>query len=150
MIQRLQTVFLIQSIFLSIALLFVPSGWYETSLGNHAVGLVAHDSKEIQSGLVHNLAIFINFGALVLGSLIIFFYKRRELQIRLSYLLIFLWLILAAVISFFPLLTANSILSYKINWLAPSICIVGIAAVLLAIRGIKKDINLLKSAERIR
>lgn len=150
MIQRIQTIFLVQSVFLSLALLFIPSGWYETSLGSNSVGLVAHDLNDVHSGLIHNLAIFVNFGALVLGSLIIFLFKRRELQIRLSYLLIALWLVLGILISFLPLLSASSILIYKTNWLSPIICLVGIIAVILAIRGIRKDVHLLKSADRIR
>jgi hypothetical protein len=108
------------------------------------------ESDVFQSATGHFAAIGLNFLNLVLASLIIFLYKQRSLQIKLSYLLMVLWLILGATVKFCPLLPANQIEAVHISWLAPLASLVACIAIYIAIRGIQKDIDLLKSADRIR
>jgi hypothetical protein len=78
-------------------------------------------------------------------------FKKRELQMRLCYVLILLQLALTAIVSFCPVvITEGSVASYENSGLASIIGIVGMMSAYLAARFIKKDIELLRSADRIR
>lgn len=150
MIQRKQTLFFIQSIFLSLALLFIPS--VKLLLGDKEISLsmVAYEGTDVQTGGGHSAAVAINFIILALVSLTVFLFKRRELQIKLTYVGMLLWLVLAAMILFCPFTSTTDAIQSHVQVIAPIICVVGITALFFAQRFIKKDIDLLKSADRIR
>ena len=150
MIQRKQTLFLLQSIFLSVALLFLPSVSVFSGGKENKLSMVAFEGVDLHSTAGHSAAIALNFLNLVLVSLIIFIYKKRELQIKLSYVSIVLWLVLGSMLVFCPFAEGSAIESSSVHPLAPIICVVAIAALYFAQRFIKKDIDLLKSADRIR
>ncbi len=150
MIQRKQTLFFIQSIFLSLALLFIPS--VKLLLGDKeiALSMVAYEGTDVQTGGGHAAAVAINFIILALVSLTVFLFKRRELQVKLTYVGMLLWLVLAAMIMFCPFASDAGNVQSQVQVIAPIICVVGLVALFFAQRFIKKDIALLKSADRIR
>lgn len=151
MIQRRQTLFLLQLVFLGIALLFVPLGTVSSATASESIFLVPFRIPEFQSTIGHSTAIFLNFACLILAFTTIFFYKKRELQIKLCYLQMILWLILGLMIAFCPFVQkTENIISVQSNYFGSIICIVSILAAYLAARNVKKDIDLLKSADRIR
>ncbi|MBL7933567.1 MAG: DUF4293 family protein, partial [Bacteroidia bacterium] len=93
----------------------------------------------------------LNFANLILAFTTIFLYKRRELQIKLCYVQIVLWLILGLMIAFCPFVQRTDVVvSVQSNYFGSIICIVSMLAAYLAARNVKKDIDLLKSADRIR
>lgn len=150
MIQRKQSLFLLQSIFLSVALLFVPSVKLTLNDSEITIGMVAFEHDGITATAGHSAAVAINFGILALVSLIVFLYNRRELQVKLIYVSMVLWLVLGATIAFCPFAEGSVIVSASVQVLAPIICLVAIVALYFAQKFIKKDIALLKSADRIR
>jgi hypothetical protein len=150
MIQRKQSLFFLQSIFLSAALLFLPVCSFQLYGIRNDVSLVLFEANGAMSSGLHQAAVLINFLTLALVSLIVFLYRRRELQVRLSMLSILLWLVLGTLLSFGQFVVAAEPVQTPVNWLAVFICLVAIVALVFAIRFIKKDINLLKSADRIR
>lgn len=151
MIQRRQTLFLLQLVFLGIALLFIPLGTVSSSKASENIFLVPFHNPDFISTLGHTVAIFLNFACLILAFTTIFLYKRRELQIKLCYVQMALWLLLGLMIAFCPFVQkTETITSLQSNYFGSIICVVSIVAAYLAARNVKKDIDLLKSADRIR
>ena len=150
MIQRKQTLFLFELIFLGIALLFVPSGKITTAANSYELYLVPISNAELHSSPGHYAAVFINFTALVLAFVAVFLYKQRTMQMRLCYIMVVLWTILTLMIAFCPFVNSSVTTSVEISYVAIAIGVFGMLAAFLAAKYIKKDIDLLKSADRIR
>jgi hypothetical protein len=150
MIQRKQTLFLFELIFLGIALLFVPSGNVATPASSYELYLVPINNAEIHSSPGHYAAIFINFTALVLAFVAVFLYRQRTMQMKLCYVMLILWTVLTLMIAFCPFVNSSVTPSAHVSYLAVAIGAFGMLAAYLAARYIKKDIELLKSADRIR
>ncbi len=149
MIQRKQSLFLIELIFLGLALLFIPCQSIITANGASPVFL--QPLVDFQSTAGHYAAIAINFLALVLSTVTIFSFKRRALQVRLCYVLIVLWVILTAMMLFCPFVVkTDAITAVNVNYFVAAIGFFAIVAAYFAAHFIKKDIDLLKSADRIR
>ena len=124
MIQRKQTLFLLLSLFASGILFFYLN------------------ENKLQSNILHYVGISVNLIASLLALITIFLFKKRTLQVKLSYALMLLQLALTLIISF----TSTS----SNSGLASIIGIVGAMGAYFAVRYIKKDIEILKSADRIR
>lgn len=152
MIQRRQTLFLILLTFLGIALMFIPSlKVSKPSEELFAVFLVPIEHISLSSSLGHTAAILINFVALILSCLTIFIYKKREVQAKLCYVLMILWLSLTLMIEFCPFVVLpDSSFMVESTHFGTLIGILGMFAAYLSLHYIKKDIELLKSADRIR
>lgn len=151
MIQRKQTLFLFQLVFLGIALLFIPCVTVITTTTTHEVLLIPLNNPEVTSTMGHIAAVLINFLGLVLAFIAVFLYQRRQIQLKLCYAMMILWLVLTAMMAFCPFVEANvAVESIKVNYLALVVGGFGILAAYMAARYIKKDIELIKSADRIR
>jgi len=125
MIQRIQTVYLFFVFCLMLILVFFPfsSSWMAL----------------LVTGLVGALAM-----------ITVFLYKKRRLQLKISYLILFLLILLYA----FYFIFEGQILSFSeffrqtgYTFLIP---LVSCVLVYLAIRGIKKDEKLIRSLDRLR
>lgn len=154
MIQRVQTLFLLQLVFLSVSLLFVPVQFID---GLDAKLDLAVPISLLPSGPTlasstggHYTAIALNLLGIALALITIFIFKKRELQVKLGYVLMLVYVALAAMIAFCPFVSAENSPTVRTNIFSYIICAVCILSAWLAIRFIKKDINLLKSADRIR
>lgn len=149
MIQRKQTLFLIELIFLGLSLLFVPcQDIFTASAATHVYLMPLID---FQSTAGHLFAVALNFIGLVLATVTIFLYKKRELQVKLCYAILVIWLVLPAMMLFCPFVVkSETITEVRINYFVVAIAVFSIIAAYLAARFIKKDIDLLKSADRIR
>lgn len=88
------------------------------------------------------LGMAINACAALLAFVAIFIYKKRALQVKLCYALMLLQLTITLLVSFSSI-SSNS-------ELASIIGVVGMMSAYFAAYFIKKDIELLKSADRIR
>lgn len=151
MIQRRQTLFLIQLVFFGIALLFVPSIKVLVPSGPVSVFFVPPAGDTFSSSPGHLAAIAINFAALLISSVAIFLYKRRELQAKLCYALMLLWLTITLMVEFCPFVKlSEGVSSIENTHFGTLIGIFGMLAAYLALRYIRRDIELLKSADRIR
>ena len=83
---------LIQIIFLGLSLLFVPCQNIFTKTVVTNVYLAP--LTEYQSTLGHLFAVALNFLGLIVAAITLFTFKKRELQIKLCYSLIVIWLVL--------------------------------------------------------
>ncbi len=86
-------------------------------------------------------AVFLNLLSILLAAITIFLFKNRKLQIKITYFLIFINFLLFAALYF-----SNS----PNNLSAILIPAIAIASAYMAIRYIKKDDALVRSADRIR
>ena len=150
MIQRKQTLFLLELLFLGIALLFVPNSTIVTPNSSVSVCLLPLQAPFVSS-TSHYTAIALNMAGLALTLITIFLYKRRELQMKLCYVLLIIWILLA-----FMVVTGNfvekgvEITTLERNYSALVISVFAMSAAMLAARFIRKDIDLIRSADRIR
>ncbi|MCL6103195.1 MAG: DUF4293 domain-containing protein [Bacteroidetes bacterium] len=154
MIQRIQTLYLIVADLLMALLFFVPFSEMVGKDGSlYSFGLSGLVSEGPAGGKIDEGAwlLFI-LACLILGtnSLIIFLFKNRVLQMRLSTIVVFLLLGLT-LFSYISIYRSNDILgggySLKIYLAFPLIAAI---FVYLAIRGMVKDERLVKSIDRIR
>ncbi len=151
MIQRKQTLFLAGGALLSLLLLFVPNHVVTLQKMNYSLCLMPPTTPDFIGTLGFNTAVAINFLMMVLSFLAIFLYKKRELQVKLSYGICLLGLVLAAMCQFCPFVVIDEQVSGVKNtfvglFIGLSIALFGFMAQFF----IKKDIELLKSADRIR
>ena len=150
MIQRKQTLFLFLLFVTGIGLLFVPSNTVTLNKTLTGIALLPYHSVEFDSTAWHFLAIALNFIAIVLAFITVFLYKKRSLQIKFCYVLMLLELSITLVTSFSPLVVKSELILVESTGFGSLIGIIGMMSAYLAARLIKKDIELLKSADRIR
>lgn len=150
MIQRKQTLFLFQLIFCGIALLFIPSHKILSNQLSTDVFLIPSKDGSFASTTGHLAAIALNLIGLTLTFVTIFLFKKRELQIKLCYALMLIWITLIAMICFCPFVVATANMAVSINYFSSMIGVFALLAAWFAIKFIKKDIDLIKSADRIR
>lgn len=147
MIQRKQTLFLLALILTSISLLFIPVGTASYNGLPINFSLRLKNAGEFNSTLWHFAAVSLNALAILLAFVTIFIYRKRVLQIQLCYALMLIELAIALIVSFCP---QSHLFPTESSGLGIIVCIVGLMSAYLAARYIKKDIELLKSADRIR
>jgi hypothetical protein len=148
MIQRKQTLFLLQSLFFNIALFFIPNKYFITDLLNkQALYLI----PVVNSSIGHYVAITINCLMIILTLIVIFLFKKQSFQLTLSKILSFFWILLLLMILFCPFLNKETNdIKITTNYFSIFICFAGLLTTIFACKLIKRDIELLKSSERIR
>lgn len=150
MIQRIQTLFLIEMIFLGISLFFVPIQFLADNGNSSPVHLIPMKSVMIEATLGLYSAAGISVITILLSLINIFLFKKRELQVKICYLLVILYVILICMIAFCPFVVIKDPVTVNDNVFAYVILIVSSLSAYLAAFFIKKDIELIKSADRIR
>jgi len=150
MIQRIQTLYLFSLVILSVVLLLLPSA--EASFSNHQIPIyLLPISGELFHASVGQLAAMtINVISLLTTLICIFLYKKRVLQLKLSYALMIVWLAMTLILSFVPLAQEQEGMGLINTNFGSLLGIFGMLGAYMAARHIKKDIELLKSADRIR
>jgi peptidoglycan/LPS O-acetylase OafA/YrhL len=133
MIQRIQSLYLFLYIIIKCFLLYLST--IERNLFHFFI-----DGFDLYNVLL----IFLVF----LSALTLFSFKKRKIQIKISYLLIMIQLILLILISVTAYKADNSI-KFLENC-QPLLYFLGLLLLLLSIRGIKKDQNIIDSIDRIR
>lgn len=150
MIQRKQTLFLLALFFAALSLTVINCNFLDVRGAKTGVSLLIIPNQDLKPSIWHYLGGGIDLIILLLSVITIFLFKNRELQIKLCYVLMLLQLALTAVVSFCPVVDLQGYITYENSGLASIIGIIGMMAAYLAARFIKKDIELLKSADRIR
>jgi hypothetical protein len=151
MIQRIQSLFLLQLLLLGFVLMYVPCARVIAGGEHTDICLLPVSNVHFHSSAGHWAAIALNFLALALGFLTLFLYNRRALQKKLCLVLCGAWLVLTLMMAFCPFIEGtDGPVDYAINYYAVIIGLLGTVGALVAARFIQRDINLLKSADRIR
>ncbi len=154
MIQRIQTLYFLIADLIIAALYFLPCAAFADKNGKlylfNLFGVIADGIGKGELVLQSWPLLVMTSLIVILLVLVIFRYKDRLQQTKLAYLILFLQISLTALIYFY-IWKSNGILggsySLKISFTFPLISAV---LVWLAIRGIAKDEQLVKSIDRIR
>ncbi len=146
MIQRIQTVFLFLSAVLSGVLFFVPMALFK--IGDEIVKLSVLNF-ETRPNVLPLLILAILM--LIVPIVTIFLFRKRELQLKLSSLNVFLNAVFCGLIFLFYVDKMQEMLSvdalYAFGTYVP---LINMVLSVLAMRWIRKDIELIKSVDRLR
>jgi len=154
MIQRIQSIYLFLVGVISLILFFLPICEFNSATTSYPVMLTDAFSQSAVSRPSGLLYMAIINGFIIIDSfIIIFMFKKRVLQVKMATVVLIMllaFIILLMVIS--GLRSEGSqieglVKSYKIGAFLPPISVI---LTMLAIRGIKKDEALVRSADRIR
>ena len=163
MIQRIQSVFLILIAMIGISIFFLPLVHF--SVVTYSFDIFVTGIKNLDSANPFSFSISMMFHMIILIVLIltaigtIFLYKRRDLQIKLCKFgmmvnIVFVFLIYmfadnikSKFVAKLALVPEFVVVNFKIGSILPLIMLV---LFILAIRFIKKDDELVKSADRLR
>lgn len=159
MIQRIQTIYLFGLAFIFAILPFLPLYTYQlpatttpVDVRLQAVWTGFVDSINPEKALLGALLLLVAILGLAIYTLVSF--KKRKFQILMCKVLMLLVLIFTSIILYFPekYLGANSGLKtvyFHYNWPA-YLPLIALVMVFLAQRAIKKDEDLVRSADRLR
>lgn len=149
MIQRIQSLYLAAIIVLSILMFFLP--FQDIAMGNvhHSLSLMPGSMNGMVKSFIY-VPILVNFSVMVLSLICIFLFRNRKLQMRLCMAILALSAVLIS-----NLFTFHYIKSIPDTYTAnPAIAcifpVLNVVFALLARQAIKKDEELVRSADRIR
>jgi hypothetical protein len=155
MIQRIQTIYLFLVFIFAIVFLFLPLGTLYTgamAFDINAWKIESADDTQIleYSGYLRIMVLVVPFLIMILSLITTFMYKQRLLQIKLGKLNTLLHVLLI-VVTFFYLddirIAYSGDLSYGIGIIFPLISMI---LIIIANRAIRRDENLVRSADRLR
>lgn len=154
--QRIQTVYLIVAIALCIFLFSLPLAEVTVDEVVNIFDILGLIGRKAGDRIFSTYAIAsLNAVSILLSAVVIFLYKRRQLQIKLTQLNLFVQAAMIAVFFFMVDMAASEIQgmgsTIKVDYSGGSIVIlVPIIFVFLALKAIKKDEALIRSADRLR
>jgi len=148
MIQRKQTLFLLALVIIAISQFFITFQNIVISNGHWPICLMPGSSSDITNSNIYFPIVF-NIIILVLSIIIIFLFKNRVLQYKLSNLLVVLNIFLVGLFFLLSYIKEGQTgtVSYQFGSFLPLISAV---FAFLAAHFIKKDEQLVRSADRIR
>jgi hypothetical protein len=148
MIQRKQSLLLLSIALFSTLLLFLP--YAEVIINGKIFEMPLIPTGEIETNTAFSIAIALNFLVLILSFATIFLYKKRELQIKLCYVICVACLALLGLTIFVPFIELKEGIQITKGFITTALLGVMFIDSFIATIFIKKDIELLKSADRIR
>lgn len=107
-------------------------------------------SPQLHSTPAQWLGLLFNFFNLMFSFIIILIYRKRILQRNLACVSALIWVLLTGIIAFIPLVEVQNNTDYSIGFWAIAISVIGFICQVMAAQYIKRDIDLLKQANRIR
>lgn len=157
MIQRIQTVYLFLVVVINSLLLFIPLANINFSvLGEASYSLTSFRGTGATPEVILSPSLLLIFEAIIIALLAlitIFLYNKRRIQIRLCTLNIFLNIgLILSIFFYLEKYVENTygkviIIDYKAGAYLPAI---SLFLLFLALRGVKKDEALVRSADRLR
>ena len=151
MIQRKQSLLLFQVIFLGISLIIIPVVNVTIAQSVRHVSLFLNQTDpEITTSTGHLAATLLNFVAVLLSLFTLLQFKKLALQHKLSRVIAIIYISLTLMILFCPFIELKEGQTSNQSYLAAAVGLVAAFGAWQAGRFIKKDIELLKSVDRIR
>lgn len=162
MIQRRQTIFMLLTAILSALLFFMPLASFEA--GDNVMKFTIFgiqnpiDTLTLSKSYTWPLVV-LTILMTILPIFAIFKYKKRELQVKLCHLVMLLNLVFIGIVFLYydndiqQIIAAVEGDSYELDvacFIGMVLPLVNLVLEILAVRGIKKDIELLKSVDRLR
>jgi Na+-translocating ferredoxin:NAD+ oxidoreductase RnfA subunit len=137
MIQRIQSLFLVVVFLCGVCLYIYPFWESENSITKHLRSPVS-------------ITAVVNYLSMLLAAICLFLYRNRKLQIKICYLLAVINILLALVLLVFTTHVFKDNFENGHRLWASYLPIIAALAAYLASRYIKKDEELVRSADRIR
>jgi Na+-translocating ferredoxin:NAD+ oxidoreductase RnfA subunit len=137
MIQRIQSLFLVVVILCGVCLYLFPFWIGENSIAKHLRSPTS-------------ITAVVNLLSILLAVVCLFFYKNRKLQIKISYLLTVISILLALVLLVFTTRIFKDDFENGHRLWPSYLPLIAAVAAYMASRYIKKDEELVRSADRIR
>ena len=162
MIQRRQTIYMLLTVIISALLFFMPLAWFNDGTNVMRFTIFGIDNPVEAITLSKSYTwplIVLTVLMTVLPLYTIFIYKKRELQVRLCHLNMLLNVVFIGLVFLYYESDLLEIIKavegdvYELDvayFFGMAIPLVNLILDILAIRGIKKDIELLKSVDRLR
>lgn len=155
MIQRIQTVFLFLAAIFAGLLLFFPIASFDygtTSMSLTILGVKNQIDAEYFSNMYALPLLVMTILMIIVPIITVFMFKKRQLQLKLSSLNVFLNAILCGLIFlYYSSNIQKTIAAETISYMFGSyIPLINMVLSVLAMRWIKKDIDLIKSIDRLR
>jgi hypothetical protein len=154
MIQRIQSLFLLLAAVCPALLFLLPYAGFQLDGRHHDLlvcGLTGTEGTGATEGVMSLPTIAVTILCVLIPLYVIFLYRKRLLQIKLAKLTIFLnaglMVLMFAVADKVSVMLSGSDRSYSLGAVFP---IFAIIFLILAIRSIRKDEELVRSADRIR
>ncbi len=147
MIQRIQSVFMLFSIVVSILLFFIPAISYVNFNESISVSCNPFTINDKMSPWVYVISI-LNLFLLISLVYALFLFKKRKIQVQFNSYSIICNLLLIICFMTLPFLNSEEY-SKQFNWLF-YLLPVSVISLFLSIKFIKKDEELVRSADRIR
>ncbi len=145
MIQRVQTLYLLGAVLLNLLLFYIPV--YQFVPNTVIENVTATRNYSLSENA---LLTILNIGVGVLAFLAIFLFKNRNLQIRLTNLCLLLTSVLTGLL-FFVADTLSGGMDMRVKYIFGSyLPMIELIVLFIAVRYIKRDENLIRSAERLR
>ncbi len=148
MIQRIQSLYLFIAFLVYIALLFFPVASFQIADSTHYFGSVFSVSGA--NIIIYPVLVIILAAISILVFVIIFMFKKRLLQIRLTTIALLINVIYIVGLFFFVGRIESQYGTVGIYEPGMYISLVSLVFLLLASRAIRKDENLVRSADRLR
>lgn len=153
MLQRIQTIFLLGAVIISILLFFMPTSVLiipnDSSYEYLTYGI--RQQNEASTFISYNWPSFLlNIFTTLTAVVTIFVYKKRFLQLRLCIVNMILFGGLSILMWYQIRDIAGQLNADSISGIARVFPLIGLILTWLATRGIAKDINLMKSYDRLR
>lgn len=144
MIQRVQTLYLLLATGMSALMLYLPV--YELMPVDPSSSTTVTQFSIMSSSLL----LILNGGIGVLSFLCIFLFKKRNIQIRLCNLLMLITCVLIGLL-FFSADTMSTSMNQRVHYLFGTyLPLLQLLFIFLAMRYVKRDENLVRSASRLR
>lgn len=155
MIQRIQTVFLFLAAIFAGLLFFFPIASFDygtTSMSLTILGVKNQIDAEYFSNMYALPLLVMTILMIIVPIITVFMFKKRQLQLKLSSLNVFLNAILCGLIFlYYSSNIQKTIAAETISYMFGSyIPLINMVLSVLAMRWIKKDIDLIKSIDRLR
>lgn len=148
MLQRIQSVFLLLVIVICIVMMYVPI--YEVIHQNLTPADALTSTNPQFTVFSSSILVIINGAIALLAFVSIFLYKNRHLQIRVANLALLIDLIFLGLL-FFSADATSTTMNAKVHYLFGSYFpIINAIFLFVAVRFIKRDDDLVRSADRLR
>jgi hypothetical protein len=153
MIQRIQTLYLIIALVILSFIIISPFGYFISA--DHGIYQLSHGGLAKITGNIYTI-VYVSYSVTILVAIAISFvlyaiikFKKRGVQLLFCKWLIFLSIVLNIVLFWLYFKTAQNFETSKISW-SIFMPVVSILPVYMAMRAIRKDEELVKSADRLR
>lgn len=150
MIQRKQSLFLLLSLICFGLFFFIPLLLITKNEETYELTILSAFDSSLNLSEMFNISVGMILFGVICSIITLFSFKKLPIQEKFCFILIAVSILPLVLINFAPILTINELYSQKVPFLSFILLIISSISAYLAKYFIRKDIELLKSLNRIR